>query len=175
MKPGPTPLPANVHLLRDNPSKKSAAELEGGIKIPVSVPKCPVELSSAAKSEWRRIVPHLVAAGLVTQLDRAMLVGYCQAWGEWSLLEARVKHLVAERNSIEALMDTSPSGYKQVSALVQLRDRALDRMLRFAKEFGLSPSSRVSATTGQQLSLPGLPDDPMESFLSAGTGVRTAG
>lgn len=161
-------LPANVHLLRGNPSKKSADELAGQtVRVPVEIPPAPAHLGSAARTEWRRITPHLVAAGLITQLDRAALAAYCQAWGEWALLEARVKERLKDHGA-DALIDVTPSGYKQVAALAQARDRALDRMLRFAKEFGLTPASRIQSTAGQQLALPGVPDDPMESFLQAG-------
>lgn len=167
-------LPRNVHLLRGNPSKLSDAELNPYVAIPIEAPTCPQQLGPAARSEWGRIVPHLIAAGLVTHLDRAVLAGYCQAYGEWSLFEARIKKLVKE-DGVDGLIDVTPSGYKQISALAQVRDRALDRLLRFAREFGLSPSSRVSATAGQQLSLPGMPDDPMEGFLAAGAPVRNTG
>jgi P27 family predicted phage terminase small subunit len=181
---GRTALPANVHSIRGNPSKLSAADLDGQaqIRIKFEVPKIPQHLGAAARAEWARITPHLLAAGLVTSLDRAALAAYCQAWGEWALLEARVKQLMAEPSAAgagktrgaDALIDVTPSGYKQVSALAQARDRALDRMLRFAKEFGLTPASRIQSTTGQQLALPGVPDDPMESFLQAGSNLPNA-
>lgn len=169
-------LPANVHLLRGNPSKKSFDELAGdqAVRVPVEVPTIPAHLNSAARSEWSRITPHLVAAGLITQLDRAALAAYCQAYGEWALCEARVKQKLKElgadgkERGADGLIDVTPSGYKQVSALAQARDRALDRMLRFAKEFGLTPASRIQSTAGQQLGLPGVGDDPMENFLRAG-------
>lgn len=170
---GRKPLPANVHLLRGNPSKKSADELGATVRIPIVVPPCPQHLGDDARREWRRITPHLVAAGLVTDLDRAALAAYCQAWGEWAQLEAKVKARLVELGA-DGLIDTTPSGYRQVSALVQARDRALDRMLRFAKEFGLTPASRIAATLGQQLPLPGMPDDPMEGFLQAGAAVGGA-
>lgn len=167
-------LPANVHMLRGNPSKLSDDELAPAVRVPVAIPPCPQQLTPAARTEWRRIAPHLVAAGLVTALDRGFLTGYCEAWGEWSLLASKVKQLQAERGA-DGLIDVTPSGYKQISALCQARDRALDRMLRFGKEFGLSPASRIASTAGQQLSLPGVPDDPMESFLAAGSGIGSAG
>lgn len=97
-----------------------------------------------------------------------MLAGYCQAWGEWAALEERAKTMLGEKGP-DGLIDVTPSGYKQIGALVQARDRAFDRMLRAAREFGLSPSSRVQSTVGQQLSLPGVTDDPMEGFLEAGS------
>lgn len=169
-------LPANVHLLRGNPSKLSAADLQGAsnVRVPVVVPVCPQHLGPSARGEWKRITPHLVNAGLITELDRAALAAYCQAWGEWALLEAKVKSLMMAKGpdgmerGADALVDITPSGYKQVAALAQARDRALDRMLRFAKEFGLTPASRIQSTAGQQMPLPGVPDDPMENFLTAG-------
>lgn len=168
-------VPSNVHQLRGNPSKKSAAELGGEtVRVPVEIPPCPQHLGAAARVEWKRITPHLVAAGLVTALDRAALAAYCQAWGEWAVLESKVKELMSAAGA-DALIDVTPSGYKQVAALAQARDRALDRMLRFAKEFGLTPASRIQSTAGQQLVLPGVPDDPMESFLQASGALPPAG
>jgi P27 family predicted phage terminase small subunit len=174
-------LPQNVHLLNGNPSKKSASDLAGqSVRVPVEVPPCPQHLGTAARAEWKRITPHLVAAGLVTHLDRASLAAYCQAYGEWAMLEAKVKILMGEKDDAgfvkgaDALVDVTPSGYKQVAAIAQARDRALDRMLRFAKEFGLTPASRIQSTAGQQLGLPGVPDDPMENFLSAGQQLSVA-
>lgn len=165
-------LPASVHLMRGNPSKLSAGELQGdgAPRIPFEVPTCPAHLGAVARVEWKRITPLLVTSGLLTQLDRAAIAAYCQAWGEWAILETRLKELLKTQHA-EALIDVTPSGYKQVSALAQARDRALDRLLRFAKEFGLTPASRIQSTAGQQLALPGVPDDPMESFLGAGSGL----
>ena len=102
--------------------------------------------------------------------DRAALAAYCQAWGEWAVLEKRVKENMIAHGA-DALIDVTPSGYKQIAAIAQARDRALDRMLRFAKEFGLTPASRIQSTAGQQMALPGVPDDPMENFLSAGAAL----
>lgn len=166
-------LPASVHAMRGNPSKKSIDDLlqvAEAPRIPFEIPSCPSHLGPAARVEWKRITPLLVSAGLLTQLDRAAVAAYCQAWGEWSLLEGRVKELLKE-NGADGLIDVTPSGYKQVSALAQARDRALDRMLRFAKEFGLTPASRIQSTTGQQMALPGISDDPMEGFLKAGAAL----
>lgn len=169
---GRNSVPASVHLMRGNPSKLSAAELQGdnAPRIPFEIPSCPAHLGTAARVEWKRITPLLVTSGLLTQLDRAAIAAYCQAWGEWAVLELRMKDLLKEKGA-DALIDRTPSGYKQVSALAQARDRALDRMLRFAKEFGLTPASRIQSTTGAQMALPGVPDDPMEHFLEAGSGL----
>lgn len=167
-------LPANVHILRGDPSKKGSAALESDhVRIPIKIPDCPAHLDTDARAEWRRITPHLQTAGLVTEFDRGALAAYCQAWGEWMQCEKDLKAKKAQ-HGIGALVDVTPSGYKQVAAAAQVRDRALDRMLRFAKEFGLTPASRIQSTAGQQMALPGVPDDPMEAFLAAGGGLSVA-
>ena len=170
---GRNTVPASVHLVRGNPSKKPLDGLVSEAtapRIPFEIPSCPAHLGVAARAEWKRITPLLVTSGLLTQLDRAVLSAYCQAWGEWALTETDLKTAQKELGS-KALIDRTPSGYKQVAALAQVRNGALDRMLRFAKEFGLTPASRIQSTAGQQMALPGVPDDPMESFLSAGANL----
>lgn len=168
---GRKPLPANVHLLRGNPSHKSQAELgAASLPLPVEVPACPAFLGHLARAEWRRIAPLLKTAGLVTAIDRGVLAMYCQAYGEWALLEQRVKEklLAMTAGGSDPLVETTPSGYRQVSALAQARDRAADRMLRAAKEFGMSPATRINGLAPFQPQLPGMPGDPMEAFLQAG-------
>lgn len=171
---GRTALPASVHALQNNASKLPASEISRGdpVRLPFEIPDCPRHLNALGKQEWNRITPLLVTAGLLTQLDRAAAAAYCQAWGEWAAYELKIKALQKnEKSGADALIDVTPSGYKQISALAQVRDRACDRMLRFAKEFGLTPSSRIQSTTGQQMALPGVPDDPMEGFLNAGSAL----
>jgi len=168
-------LPTNVHILRGDPSKKGMGALsEEQIRIPIQIPECPSHLDAPARAEWQRITPHLQTAGLVTEFDRASLAAYCQAWSEWMQCERDLKAKKA-KHGVGALVDVTPSGYKQVAAAAQVRDRALDRMLRFAKEFGLTPASRIQSTSGQQMVLPGVPDDPMEAFLNAGSAMTSVG
>jgi len=163
-------LPANVHILRGNPSKKSAAALlDETIRPPVAIPSCPKHLSDDAKAEWRRISKHLEQLGLITEIDRAALAGYCSAWGDYVWAERRIVQLNGERRdpnggTIAAdetgdrgrIWDT-PSGYKQISVPMQIRNRALEMMAKFLAEFGMSPAARSKVTASDpQLALPGV-------------------
>lgn len=89
--------PANVHLLRGNPSKKSAAELAAagaaGLNVEAEAPKCPAFLTTEAKAEWKRIVGDLVSLGVVAKIDRAELAVYCQAWADWMKAREMIKTL----------------------------------------------------------------------------------
>lgn len=136
-------LPATVHLLRGNPSKKSEAELAAGATSPASrvkaqAPAAPDFLTAEAKTEWKRIAQDLVVLGLLSKLDRAELAVYCQAWADWK--HARKK--IAELKD-SGFVEHTPSGYKQMSAWMQIANRAEDRMRTAGASFGLNPSART--------------------------------
>lgn len=160
---GPKPLPANVHLLRGNASKKAIGSLlDDVVRPPVEAPECPEHLEGEARAEWERIVPHLVALGLISKIDRAALAGYCDAWGEYVWACERVKALNAEDPSGErGRILSTPAGYKQISVAQQIRNRALDQCKQFLALFGMSPADRSRVTQSDpQLGLPGVGDKP---------------
>lgn len=143
---GRKPLPANVHALRGNPSKKSRHELrdESAQQLPAEIPPCPAFLTKDAKAEWRRIAKDLQILGLISQLDRGELAVYCQAWGDWKVAREKIAEL-EERGYVEM----TPSGYKQMSVWMQIANRAEERMRKAGSSFGLNPSARVSLGAGQ--------------------------
>ncbi len=155
---GPKPKPATVHLLHGNASKKPLSQLLDGVHPEVSIPKCPAHLQEEAKREWKRIGVELEALGLVSQIDRAALAAYCAAWAESVHCEKKIAELNAADPRGEAgLVGITPSGYQQMSVWVQIRNRAYERMMKFAAEFGMSPSARSRVTASDnQLALPGL-------------------
>ena len=90
------------------------------------------------------------ALGLISQIDRAALAAYCSAWAEVVTCERKIKALNAEDAGGSAgLVSVTPSGYEQMSVWVQIRNRAYDRMMKFAAEFGLSPSARSRVTASK--------------------------
>jgi len=145
---GRKPLPATVHLLRGNPSKKSAAELAGGasagmLQPKVAAPACPEFLTPAAKLEWKRIIKDLVELGVVTKIDRAELAVYCTAWADWKAARKKIKAL----NDF-GFVENTPSGYKQISAWMQVANRAEERMRTAGASFGMNPSARSRLKAG---------------------------
>lgn len=140
---GRRPVPATVHAIRGNPSKKSAAELAAGresklIDPATKAPSCPEFLSPDAKIEWKRIIGDLVTLGVVTKIDRAELAVYCEAWGDWKAARKKIAEL-KEGGFVEC----TPSGYKQISAWMQVANRAEDRMRTAGSSFGMNPSART--------------------------------
>jgi P27 family predicted phage terminase small subunit len=165
-------MPATVHLLHGNASKKPLSQLLDGVHPEVEIPKCPPHLQAEAKKEWRRIAVELETLGLVTRIDRAALAAYCAAWAEVVFCEKKISAAnEADPKGEAGMIWDTPSGYKQMSVWLQIRNRAYDRMMKFAAEFGMSPSarSRVTPSDNGQLGLPGM--DPAPDVPKTGWGA----
>lgn len=167
---GPKTLPANVHLLRGNPSKKSIADLLGEFNPEVETPDCPKHLWPAARKEWKRISVELEVYGLISKLDRAALALYCQAWARWVWAEEMLSRKMKEASEKEAeaiakgevwaggdgFMIPTPNGSFAYSPYWVAARQAGDQVDKFLASFGMSPSSRarVSTSDNRQASLP---------------------
>jgi P27 family predicted phage terminase small subunit len=157
-------------MLRGNPSKlPSGALLDETLRPDVEVPYCPRHLDDEARNEWHRITPHLKKLGLISQIDRAALAGYCEAWGEYVWASRRIQErndqakAEGDATGERARIWDTPSGYKQMSVLVQIRNRSMEQLRQFLSEFGMSPAARARVTRSDpQLDLPGVDDKPSE-------------
>jgi len=171
---GPKPHPLQLHVLHGDPSKlgksRIAALLDEAVRPPVEIPDAPRTLSKDARDEWDRIAPHLAKLGLVSQIDRAALAAYCTAWGDYTWAERRIAELnkaakkTGDKTGDPGRVWDTPSGYKQISVPLQIRNRAMEMMAKFLNEFGMSPAARTRVTpsdTAAQSSLPGF-EKPQE-------------
>ena len=149
---GRPPKPTHLKLLQGNPGNRPLP-----VKEPQPArasPDPPPDLVGEALAEWNRVVPELARLGLVSVLDRAALVVYCQAWEAYNIARqafAEYGPLVPGRREGELI--------KNPAAQV-MRDQA-DLMSRFGSKFGLTPSDRA------RLSVPEESDgaDDIESLL----------
>ena len=76
------PKPTRLKLIDGNPGKRPINAREPNPMA--GVPTCPAHLSPRAKAEWKRLARQMNALGIVTELDRAALAAYCQAYGRWA-------------------------------------------------------------------------------------------
>jgi P27 family predicted phage terminase small subunit len=109
----------------------------------VARPDAPEHLTDAARAEWDRIVVDLLALGILTDLDRGALAAYCQAYGRWSAAETALARM-AERDAVtDGLIVKTKSGNLIQNPLVGAANKAMADMVRYAAEFGLTPSART--------------------------------
>jgi P27 family predicted phage terminase small subunit len=102
------------------------------------LPACPPHLHGEARKEWSRLGRKLRDFGLVTDIDKAALALYCQAWARWIEAEDALRNF--------GVVLKSPSGFPIQSPYLAIANKAMDQMTRLLAEFGMSPSSRARVT-----------------------------
>lgn len=130
---GRKPLPTSLKKLRGTYRPDRAKGIEPSVES--GVPEPPEWLAGDALAEWKRIVPQLVAAGLLTRLDRAALASYCSAWGD--LCEAN--------RTLQQFGSTyiTERGVIVLHPMLKVVERSRQALRAFASEFGLTPSART--------------------------------
>jgi P27 family predicted phage terminase small subunit len=137
---GPLPLP---YARRRNHRQTS------GKSVTVGRPALPRDLPEEAKAEWRRIVPVLEQAELLTAIDRGVLVRYCCAWADW----VELQRLVQQSGKVLK----GPRGHLVRNPLwFQLQDAGAT-LSELGRQLGLSPVARIRAGVAHVL-----PEDPEE-------------
>ena len=156
---GPKSLPANVHRLRGNPSKKPLAQLMDDLQPLVEVPNCPAHLLPEARKEWKRITPELERYGLISKLDRAALALYCQAYARWVWAELQLQQAAADAATRRAEAEAkgqiwaggdgytvpTPNGHMTYSPHWVIANKAMEQVNKYLADFGLSPTNRGRA------------------------------
>lgn len=138
---GPKPKPTKLKLLtgtarahRINPHEPAPD---------AAAPDPPEHLTDAARQEWDRVVVDLVALGILSDLDRGALAAYCQAYGRWSAAETALARMAARDAMTDGLIVKTKSGNLIQNPLVGAANKAMADMVRYAAEFGLTPSART--------------------------------
>ncbi len=132
---GPTPKPTALKLLEGNPGKRDVNKDEPKYSLTDGSRKPPPWMGAYGKKEWKRILPLLEKNGLLTDADYMALSGYCQSVDTW--VEAE------KLKRTEGLTATTSKGFEIQHPAVSIASNALASMLKFAREFGLTPSSRA--------------------------------
>jgi len=148
MRPGPAPQPAHLKALRGNP-KHEVKRVEIMPTIMTEAPECPPHLTGYAFDEWRRISAECVRLHLLVSADVNAFAAYCQAYGTWrngvELLNEAEKADPATRG---LLVDTADGKSVKLNPLVLAVERAADKMVKYAAEFGLTPAGRSRLAAG---------------------------
>lgn len=142
MTRGRKPKPSHLKLIEGNPGKRAVNSNEP--KPPTSTGlKAPTHLNRDGKREWARISRQLELLGLLSDIDRGALGAYCQSYGiEVAASRALDKHLRTDDGKKFGMMVQTPGGALIQHPLVGVARRARLDMVKFAAEFGMTPSAR---------------------------------
>lgn len=152
MPRGRTPKPTALKLLAGaQPCRVNADEPRPA----PGEPTAPAHLAGEALAEWRRIVPKLVAMGILTEADGPALAIYTVAYARWIQARAEVERrglmidttivkasaLDADGNLVE-VEHFNPRGCVKPNAAVAIVAAAEATMARILGTFGLTPADR---------------------------------
>lgn len=157
MTSGRKPTPTALKLVKGNPGKRALNKREP--KLPGARPAPPPFLCADGLREWGRVVETLHTVGLLTHLDAAALGAYCAAYGRWAQAERALRAL--EASGVDPLVTTTISGNQIQNALVGIANKAAADMVRYAVEFGMTPSARSKVAARD----PDAEDDPTKEFF----------
>lgn len=164
---GRKPKPTHLRLVQGDPRQRGRKKLEEKVnreaRLPPSLPMPPPELLDEAKVEWGRIVTHLHAAGLLTEIDRGALAACCQAYGRWIQAERILADLQKQDPIFQGLMIKTTNGNMIQNPLVGTANKSMSDYVRFCAEFGMTPSARSRIETPEN---PEKVEDPAARFFS---------
>jgi P27 family predicted phage terminase small subunit len=153
MTRGRKPKPTTLKVIEGNRSKTVIRPDAIRPKSRASVLSPPSHLSGPAKAEWKRLSKGMSQLGLLSDLDRGAFAAYCQAYGRWKQAEDALDNLRRKDDSgMGAMLVTTKAGNTIQNPLVGIANKAMGDMVRYAAEFGFTPSARARITM----------DDPTE-------------
>ena len=95
-----------------------------------------------ALEEWNRVAHWLHRIGLLSEVDRAALAAYAQAYGRWVQAERAIAKMAEKDQLTGGLMIKTSNGNAIQNPLVGTANKAAADMMRYAAEFGMTPSAR---------------------------------
>ena len=104
-------------------------------KVSVKDSDAPEYLNETAAGEWNRVFAELKDSGVLMKLNRNVLAGYCAAYANWKRAQMKL-------DKEKKLSFRTPNGAFQQIPEVGIVNQALIAMLKYASEFGMTPSSR---------------------------------
>lgn len=163
--------PAIVHLIQGNPSKKPRQELLAEVNnpiVPVEAPTMPDWFDEDLERIWNEVVADLLILGLITKLDKQILAQYCETVWEYRNFSLKIKEENKKLSSSTGDVQTSSTGYKDISVWRKLRNDAERRANEAGGKLGFSPLARqnLKRPAPQQELFPNEPRDVADKYFS---------
>lgn len=149
---GPPPTPTSILKLRGS---WRANQRKGEAQPPAGAPPCPSYLKGEARKVWRRIVPGLAKAGIITKIDGFALSRYCELLARWR----ECQDFIDKHGMTHPVKDAAGNlvGLR-VYPQVKRGEVTCDQLLKLEQQFGLTPSSRARVRVAEPAA-PGPLDD----------------
>ena len=117
------------------------------------MPARPDWLGKYALDEWDRVAPALYRLGILDVVDGGALEAYCDAYHVWRTAREQLLKFEEEleKGAAGAYIMKTQAGNSIVSPLLGIMNKARRDMVRFAAEFGMTPSGRTGLVGAPRL------------------------
>lgn len=132
--------PAALSILEGNPGKR---KVTAEPPTPDGMPEMPECLDDYGRQEWHKIINGLHVMGIASEVDRAALMAYCNSVSIFMHAREELNSLREKSGTLATMMITTKQGNKINNPLIGVMNKAAGDMVRYASEFGLTPSARA--------------------------------
>jgi P27 family predicted phage terminase small subunit len=133
------PIPDNVRNLRGNAGKRKPPSRP---KAVVAQPSKPSDLKGEGLAEWKRVTPELERMGLLSKLDRGVLLLYCATYGIW--------HETWSRIMADGAVTVDERKLPRKHPLWQVYRDSAASIASLADKLGLTPAARGRMTVPEK-------------------------
>ena len=137
---GRKPKPTHLKLIEGNPGKRKVSV---GIEPAPEMHLPPTFLPQEGQDEWRRVSQELYNLGLLTVVDRTALAAYCHSYAIWKQATDAINQMASRDLLTRGLMIKTTNGNAIQNPLIGTANKAAADMVRYAAEFGMTPSARA--------------------------------
>lgn len=138
-KPGPKPKPAEIRELEGNPGKRA---IKRGPTAAAASLTPPDHLTPTAAKFWKKYSPTLSQLGLLTVVDVEAFAALCEAWA-FMVVAKKSMRIRGTGDAEVVTTDRAHGAEKRKHPAFTIYKQAEASYLNLAREFGMTPSSRV--------------------------------
>ena len=140
---GRKPLPGHLKLVKGTARGEVRKIKADPISVEPALPMPPPHLCDDAKVEWGRVSEQLYALKILSSLDVVALAAYCQAWATFKQATEALGMMAQSDKVTKGLLIKTTNGNAIQNPLLGIANKAAADMVRYASEFGMTPSARA--------------------------------
>lgn len=141
MGKGRKKIPTRLKELQGTVEKSRLVENEMTAELCQAIPEPPEWLSEIAKQEWDKVTLELFNKQMLHRIDLRLIEAYCNAIA----LHIETEQMLRDKGRIQIFKN--PDGtlkHMQAVPYQKIANDALDRALKIATQFGMTPTARTS-------------------------------
>lgn len=165
MSSGRKPIPTKLKKIKGTLRKDRVLKDELSPAPIQNIPPPPDWLPDLGRDEWERITKELAAVNMLSGLDLSVLAIYCNEYAVYISMEMEMR-----RNSRVMVYRDDEGKIKHIQPVAHqiIANRAMQKMLKIATEFGFTPSSRTRI--GSESTQSHIEEDPFAKIAKMNAG-----